>query len=380
MSANIFLCSSVKNKLTLNEQCCNKVKKNNIFCGTHLNSKNIILFKPIEYNTDNNISNISSISNISNISNILNEEDDSKKIYSKEQLFEKILNNKNMSIFSIRKSIKSCDLYKLIDTKQSKQLLITSLKNIILKDRYYETHKNNIISIQKTYRRWLVYRKTLCCNDNDILTFCSKYDIEDKYFYCFIDQSNKKYAYDIRTLLEIINSEYPSCPYTFRPFTELEKSRIYAYKDKLTKNNIKTNIEKNILSPEEEIDMKMKDVFHKINMLDNYTNHTWFKDLNLQQLIKLYVVSEDIWNYRSSMDNDAKKKIVKDGNVFNTPIHFIKSIKSLIKLQEMILNDYTKMITEGINREEKKLGAILILTGLVEISVPASDALPHLIQ
>jgi hypothetical protein len=58
----------------------------------------------------------------------------------------------------------------------------------------------------------------------------------------------------------------------------------------------------------------------------------------------------------------------------------IKSIKSKIKLQNIILNDFSRLITEGIDREERKLGAIFILTGLVEVSHEASDALPHLIQ
>jgi len=54
--------------------------------------------------------------------------------------------------------------------------------------------------------------------------------------------------------------------------------------------------------------------------------------------------------------------------------------KSKLKLQNIILNDYLRLINEGINRDEKKLGAILILTGLVEVSFEAADALPHLIQ
>jgi len=80
------------------------------------------------------------------------------------------------------------------------------------------------------------------------------------------------------------------------------------------------------------------------------------------------------------MDIESKKRIVNNGTVFNIPIPIIKTFKSKIKLQNIILNDYIRLITEGINREEKKLGAILILTGLVEVSIDASDALPHLIQ
>jgi hypothetical protein len=365
-SLNNNYCYSVKSKSNINEQCTNKCKQNDLFCGKHLNSKNIILFKTNFVSKDESKD---------------ESFDESKQIYSKDKLFEIITNNKNISVYSVRQSIKNCDLHKLIDTKKSKQFLIESIKNIIIKERFYESHQKYIINIQKNFRRWLVYRKKICCNDNDILTFSSKFEIEDKYFYVLDDLLiNKKYAYDIRTLLQIIESDYPSCPYTFRTFTENEINKINKHKNRLIKYGVDIEIKKNVLTPEEEINMKIKDVFYQINMLDNYTNHAWFKNLEINDLVKLYIVSEDIWNYRSGMDLNSKKRIVKDGIVFNIPIHFIKSTKSKMKLQEIILNDYFRIISEGINREEKKLGAILILTGLVEISYEAADALPHLIQ
>ena len=89
---------------------------------------------------------------------------------------------------------------------------------------------------------------------------------------------------------------------------------------------------------------------------------------------------EDIWNYRSNMTTESKKKIIKNGSVFSIPIYIIKKEKSLIKIQNVVLDEFTRLINEGVDREEKKLGAILILTGLVEISSDAADALPHLMQ
>jgi hypothetical protein len=126
--------------------------------------------------------------------------------------------------------------------------------------------------------------------------------------------------------------------------------------------------------------MKMKDIFYQINMLDNYTDHNWFKDLNIFSLMDLYLKMEDIWNYRSSMTIESKQKIVSNGIVFNIPPGIIKHQKSKVKLQNVILDEFSRMINEGINRDEKKLGAILILTGLVEVSYDAACALPHLVQ
>jgi hypothetical protein len=96
--------------------------------------------------------------------------------------------------------------------------------------------------------------------------------------------------------------------------------------------------------------------------------------------MELYLKMEDIWNYRSSMTMESKQKIVGNGVVFNIPPNIIKYQKSKLKLQNVILDEFLRMINEGINRDEKKLGAILILTGLVEVSPDACDALPHLVQ
>jgi hypothetical protein len=148
----------------------------------------------------------------------------------------------------------------------------------------------------------------------------------------------------------------------------------------LINNHITLNIEKAALSKEEEVNMKMKDVFHQINMLDNYTNYIWFKNLNIKQLIDFYIKMEDVWNYRLGMTNDAKKSIVKNGVLFNIPIHIIQYQKDIIKIQHILLDEFTRMITEGSNREDKKVGALLILTCLVEVSPDCADALPHLVQ
>jgi hypothetical protein len=378
---NSNLCHSIKGKHNKNEQCCNKPKPNEKLCGVHLKSKNVIFFcKDLDIDKifEKNIM-IDDI-DIKDI-DIKNIEDKEKISYTKEDLFDNILQNKYLSVYNIRQSIKNCGLSKIINTKQSKPELIKAIKKVIESERYYVSNEKAIILIQSYFRRWLIFRRKICSNDSDILTFTDKYDIPDKYFYIFGDEStNKKYAYDIRTLLEIINSEYKSCPYTFRAFTNDEMETVSNHANRLIRHGIKLEIEKQKLSPEEEVEMKMKDIFHQINMLDNYTNHTWFKNLNLYQLIELYIKVQDIWAYRSEISLEAKKKIIKNGIAFDIPIPIIKTFKTKIRLQNIILDEFNRFTTEGIDRDEKKLGAILVLTGLVEVSHEAAEALPHLIQ
>lgn len=425
MEPNILLnnsyCYSIKSKFKSTLQCSNKPKIGSNLCGKHINCKNIIYYgninnigyhhhaslsvftgltygQEIQGSAENNINFTNDINNLIletflddpplivtdlNNKDIINKDiiNEDKKIYEKIDLYERILNNIETNVFSIRKSIKHCKLNNIINTKNSKQILIKDLKKFIIKERYYDANKEKLIMIQSTMRKWIIQRRKKCYNDTDILTFTCKYDIPSKYFYIFNDAiADKKFAYDIRTLFEIINSNYSSCPYTMRKFTDDEKNKITDYCKSLENKNIIIKIEKPVLTEKEEIEMKMKDLFHKINMLDNYTDYNWFKNLGITQLIDLYVIAEDIWNYRSNMTHDAKKKIVQNGVVFNVPIQIIKNQKSVTRMRNILLTDFMRCISEGVDINEKKLGAILVLTALVEVSTLAAYALPHLIQ
>ena len=365
------LCKSVKS-LKQNIQCPHKVKDNESFCGIHLKSKNPIIFN------QNILSDFESIN--------INHTDDNQHnlldiIYSKDKLFEIINLNKHINIGTLRKSIKSISELKCINRKQSKQNLINNLKIYIEKERFYMLNIISIIKIQKIYRMHRIYMRKICSNSTDILTFESIFEIPSKYFYIFNDnKTNKKYGYDIRTLIEIINSEYVSCPYTFRSFSKDEIDKINLYKNRLIKDDININIDKIELSPQEETDMKIKDLFYQINMLDNYTDPDWFRNLNYMQLFTLYHKAEDIWNYRSNMTLESKKKIIKNGIAFNIPSYILKTFKNFIKMQNIIIDEFMRLITEGVDRDERKLGAILVLTALVEVSGDAANALPHLVQ
>ena len=382
---NILLCRSIKSKVDIHLQCCNKPKDNGLFCGIHLKSNNIILYNSTVNNMNNiNIDESKADSKKQKLNEDTEDDADKKKIYEKNELFEIILDKKKntqLSVFSLRKSIKNCNLHKLISTKNSKKQILAELTSIIVLERFFLNHIDKVIKTQSMIRKWLIHRRKVCCNDTDILTLGSIFEIPAEYFFIFDDhKTGKKYGYDIRSLIQIIKSDYQSCPYTCRIFTQEDKDMIINKSLILKDNGISIELDKLDLNPEQEIEMKMKDVFHKINMLDNYTSHSWFNNLSLFHLIELYKKLEDIWNYRTGMDIESKKRIVHTGVVFNIPIFDIAYNKSKSRLQTILLNEFDRMISEGINRDEKKLGAMLILTGLVEVSYEAADALPHLIQ
>lgn len=353
---NDNICASVKSKKEKELRCTNKCKKNSNFCGKHQNCQ--ILY------TENVI-----------------EEKEIENIISVNELYDLIQQNKNVSVLTIRKTIKNSYLKNFINSKSSKKALISELKEQIIKERFYMNREDLIIKIQSICRMFLKKYRFSCSNDIDVLTMNSKMEIENPYFYRFYNKFNQKfYAYDIRLLYNLINSNYKSCPYTFRNFEENEINKINNYiQFHLEKNNISVQVKKEY-TEFEIIENKTKDLFYKINMLDNYTNHTWFLNLNIIDLVKLYISAEDIWNYRSLLSEQSKQNIIGTNHIFNIPIIVVRRIKDINKLRNILIDTFDIMISYGIDINEKKLGAILVLSALVEISVDAANALPHLIQ
>ena len=65
------------------------------------------------------------------------------------------------------------------------------------------------------------------------------------------------------------------------------KDRLLSLIDSMEESRL-DNISKTDWNLPRETKREYKDLFYKINMLDNYTNHKWFLDLNVNKLIKLY--------------------------------------------------------------------------------------------
>ena len=406
---NFEFCASTQSKVKSN-QCTNKRKSGSIFCGVHCNVSKERIYAPLLqifetslYNTNNiNKPKMMDITNEDNKNVIKYQRMDMDVeqqiaeeqiiIHDDEELRSMILENRisGLSVTTLRNYIKSHVTFKnVINYKGSKNNMIIELKT------YFElTNKYNnpsdirkIILTQSIYRRWSILRRKKCTNDSDILTMDSIYEIPITYFYIFNDKVTlKKYGYDIRIFGNILydplnNPKFVAkCPYTLRPFTIAEIVNIEKYIEKLKASGVNLEIEKPKLSKEKEIEHKCVDIFSRIDLLDNYTNSEWFMNLDVKKLLDFYDTAKDIWSYRIQMPLENKKRIIHDGIAFTMPRSYLAKLPSKLALQNIVLREMDRFISEGINREEKKLGAMLMLTALVEVSNEAAQALPHLVQ
>ena len=100
----------------------------------------------------------------------------------------------------------------------SKDKLFNEIREYInnLNDYYKDNKLKDIILIQSLVRGNKVrnnFENMRCNNDEDFYTYDLLKDIPQKYFYSFIDDSNIRWGFDIRSLDKLFQMNYPN-PYT----------------------------------------------------------------------------------------------------------------------------------------------------------------------
>lgn len=390
-------CMSIKNKSS-QIQCPHLKKNSSDYCGIHSKTKIInridTLLNSITINTAINTSNIVA-DNVSNCVQIVHKnmkilDTDSvvqrdftqKKVYNMNDILH--CNDLNdLTSQNLKQTIvflKTTDLVPLID--KTKRGMYSHLYNYYQKNMHYLQNMDKVVKTQKIFKKYLQNRRKKCVNDYDLYTIEDKYEIPLSYFIDIMDVNGFFYCFDIRTLSNILANNNPTNPFTQMPITQQAIDKYMCKIDYLKRRGINIGFEQDKVSNDQSFTHRMVDVFHKFDILDNYTDHRWFADLNIKQLKYLYKKCEDIWNYRSQLAHEQKAKIVKDGVAFTLSMEYIQNMRSSQKrqLQDIILNEFERFVIEGQDINEKRLGAMLMLTALVEVSFQAANALPHLIQ
>jgi len=133
------------------------------------------------------------------------------------------------------------------------------------------------------------------------------------------------------------------------------------------------------LTPKQKLKFKILDVFQVIYQYDYPVDHTWFTNLNKQQLLHYYSCLEELWNFRLNLTAPEKNLIVPgDINLFNKRDYNRLRRLDHIVIQEEMINIMEKMVTKGRQLADRKNGAMYLLTGLVQVCPAAAQSLPFL--
>ena len=243
--------------------------------------------------------------------------------------------------------------------------------------------------IQRNFKRYLVseYIRTsgpalknydLCTNETDFLSLEKLSTIKSNNFFSFKDEDKFIYGFDFCSIYNLLLKEKPpKNPYNRKEFPKNILENIHK-KIKLSKIlgfSIKTELDDLKTDKEKVFKFRVLAAFHKMDELGNYTNAEWFYSLKKFHLIKFLRELLDIWEYRAQLTWDTKRRIFPPlGNPFDK----IKIQVLLIKKKVLFLIE--NLITKGIDKQAKCLGAFYVLGAMTLVNSDAAAALPWLYE
>tara|TARA_B100001063_G_scaffold246888_1_gene288334 strand:+ start:1399 stop:2487 length:1089 start_codon:yes stop_codon:yes gene_type:complete len=222
-------------------------------------------------------------------------------------------------------------------------------------------------------------------NDTDFFSLVSLKEFK-KQDLIFINDEGFIYCFYVKSLYNLFKkSKKPLNPYNRKPFTQKTISNLknLISISKLLGEEIDLEIKNNLDSMNEEAKLKqlVLSIFEKIDNLGHITSPTWFLNLSRGRLIKFYRELLDIWEYRSQIPIETKKKIIHPhGKPFLGYNYTRFSTYNLLKLKKIILTIINDFLTCGIDEASKSLGAFYVLGALTIVSHDAATAMPWLYE
>ena len=167
--------------------------------------------------------------------------------------------------------------------------------------------------------------------------------------------------------------------------TTLLSTRYYeprVYNSNILSNNptLRDNYNKIVEMRRKPLETRIQELFMEIDQLGNYTQSTWFSNLNRREYILLYRHLYDIWNYRAQLSIEIKNKICPlfdpFSEIFTQPIYQNNILEDQIKIA--CLTVIENLVYSGIDEDNKKLGTLHALSGLTMVSNDARVTLDWL--
>ena len=300
--------------------------------------------------------------------------------------------NSNEKHFYYIQDIKNTLSKYRINNVGKKKELQEKLFNFFDKLNFYNKNIDIIVNCQRRIKNNLNKRrcetqgegildKSKCSNQEDFYTLDNIMELEDKYFFSYREDKHI-YFFDIRSFRKLLKNDGKN-PYTRTDIPEEAINMFNKRIEQLKENNIVIDEIVEKLSKEQIFNNRVLTVFQKIDLLNVIAGGVdikWFTDLNILQLKMYYKVLEDIWNYRTQLPPQKKQEIVPNESMFPYRVMDVYNLNKKRLIQKILLKEIDKLVSSAENDEDKRTGAYLVLTGLVEVSIPCMEALPWLVQ
>jgi len=240
----------------------------------------------------------------------------------------------------------------------------------------------------KIRRHGLAYfDRSVITNDTDFFSTESIADISSNYLFSFRDTDKHVYGFDLRSIYTIvyrarISGEDALNPYTRSAISSAHQQKIRVHAKWLQKRGF--SVEWAPLeppTPEQQWRMKVVDLFTKIDELNYYSSPDWFINLTRQQQRTFYNELHAIWTHRAGLTMTEKNTIVPNyfHSLFRHPPWALMD-QSLESLQKINMNVIRMFITSAVDKNDRILGAMYVVSALTLVNEQARNAYPWLYE
>jgi hypothetical protein len=241
---------------------------------------------------------------------------------------------------------------------------------------------------QRKFQGPAIYCRELAHNTTEVYSMDTIESIPQVFFFSFQDTHKLIWAFDIRSLLQVMSQGQPlQNPYTRDPIPQKAIQQFRARVDWLRKRKyaLLYGLEETI-TPEQEWNQKVLDTFMKIEALGYLLSTSWFQDLSLDNLQKFYRALYQLWYWRLGLSSQEKEEICPGHQQHTTrlfkhdPDEMIRIHKDAKWWRRNLLGIMQSLVTRGTSKSLRGLGALYIVMGLVQVNEQAAEAYPWILE
>jgi len=195
------------------------------------------------------------------------------------------------------------------------------------------------------------------------------------YLWSYADSKKHVWCFDIRVFSHMASSGLKN-PYTQLPLEDYALIRLEARINWLKKKGYSTVFMNDTeLTAEQQFNLRVLDVFMKMDFLGYHSNTDWFADLSLENHIKLYKELYDLWMFRLGLNQESKAAICPELNELMRYDPFRLKIQREIRWwKKLNLDIFDALLSRAPEKTNRALGAMYCLTALTYVCKDAKEA------
>lgn len=228
----------------------------------------------------------------------------------------------------------------------------------------------------------------LAHNDKDISTYDSVTTIPLCYRFSYTDSKHHLWLFDTRFLINLL--QYGSDvknPFTQEPFDKQTLDRLQGRAEQLkSMKKAIVYVSEDVLTPEQQWNQKVLDVFLKLTTLGYGVNIQWFEGLTLRGHQMFYSKLFELWNQRLGLTNEDREKLVPgclDGRTTLFRWHPSRIVGSIFEMKwwrKQNIHLMRTFLTRSEDKEVQNTCALFLLTALANVHPRCGESFPWLVE